>query len=642
MVVVSERLRAFVGIEELEIASASYVINNNSIVNEAFLTIVDDNNVNIGTIINVKKNDGSTNVFTGQVHSISENGVLDVRLLSNGYELINTYVEKVYTNTSPEDIVKDIVNNFTTNLTYDEINSGVSNVVLDEYLAQGYAIDVIRKMMEALRWKTIITQTNEVIFNIQGSINNNKIFNNGNDFVVTNFETTDENIINRVRVEAGFDKPRTIETKSGTNTIFELSNKPESSVRVTVSGTEQNPDTYKVEPENNPPQVIFDSAVTDPVIEYTWNRKIIVEDLSETSKTQYGERFNKVEASYIITRSDALKFARSIIDEFSTETINVEGRIPFLDFSINVNERVRVIDSIRNKKVRLIINEITYNYDEGSTIIKLGQQDFDLINWQNGVQDRIKELERKFSSDDKKTFVRSFSSTLEIDLNTENLSPVIYDAQNSFILGHTTLGRMRETENIEVDCSDEFGTNTGTWKTDNTGLIDGNQFALNGFRLSYGVFDGTTNQRYIECTETINNIVSMVFYIKNFSSNTSLINLTSSANITIVNDEITTTGLNNVTILTTDIGDWKQVYITFDSINVNALLVGKVGSNYYTGHLDEFCLFDTTISTAELLEFRNKLFYSNHTKYGNCKLWYSFDNPLLGDRTEDITIAFFS
>lgn len=641
----TERLRAFVGAEELNTVGGSYTVNNSSIVNKADLVVEANDAVRIGAVVDVKAGDGSTNLFKGRVHVLREPNVWELELLSNGYELLNVPIEKVYQDIDPRDVIADVVNNFTTTLSFDN-TSPSSGVLLDEYVAQGYAIDVIRDMLSVLRWRSTISQSDVVRVAPDGGTDNGRVFTNGDGFLIEGWQSDDERVFNHVRVEAGFELPRKIQSFSATDTVFALDYKPESSVRVVVSGNEVSPDDYKVEPENVPPRIVFDSSVTDPLIEYTWRRRIVVEDENQDSIVKYQRVYRKVDAPYIITRSDARNFARALVDEFGTEDLTVTGRIPDLDFSLSVNERVRVVDPLRAKNVFLVVNEIQYLYDEGATKVVFGRRDFDFVTWQLGVQDRIKQLERRFTSGEERTFVRSFTSNVDVSLGVESPSEElqVMTANDSLLGLHATLGYWRASQNDEVDCSGN-GLH-GVWQGSG---IDGDQYVKAGQRLYCGGFNGTNNR--VDVTGTASGVRSVCFAVAPDINNRPVLRLTTSASISINSSgEISTTGLSGVSVFVNGVATnalaesgWSYVTVNCDSITANSIRLGWDGSSYYDGLMDEVSLFNAVLTLTQHNDLRAKKLYPGTILYDTLLLaWYSFDNPLLGDHTEDITEAFFA
>lgn len=73
-----------------------------------------------------------------------------------------------------------------------------------------------------------------------------------------------------------------------------------------------------------------------------------------------------------------------------------------------------------------------------------------------------------------------------------------------------------------------------------------------------------------------------------------------------------------------------QETISSSKIQINQ--AGRDSNNGFTGYLDEVLVFNTTLTEQDRQDIIDNKFYSNHSKYGNCVLWWSMDNPLVGDR----------
>jgi len=113
-----ERLRLFVGANELSYSEAQITKTSDHIINEGKIEIEANDDVTSSSVIDFKKSDGSTTIFSAKIIDLSEIDLWKLKVLTNGYELMNTKVENVYLNQSPEAIVEDIVDNRTNNLTY--------------------------------------------------------------------------------------------------------------------------------------------------------------------------------------------------------------------------------------------------------------------------------------------------------------------------------------------------------------------------------------------------------------------------------------------------------------------------------------------------------------------------------------------
>ena len=102
---------------------------------------------------------------------------------------------------------------------------------------------------------------------------------------------------------------------------------------------------------------------------------------------------------------------------------------------------------------------------------------------------------------------------------------------------------------------------------------------------------------------------------------------------------VTTSGFTNATVTETAVTNGTHVYVEFDSETLTNPTIGYDGSTYFDGKMDELTVFDTTLTTQDKEDIRNNFFYSNHSKYGNCVLWFAFDHNVLGDyKTDQVLI----
>jgi hypothetical protein len=220
--------------------------------------------------------------------------------------------------------------------------------------------------------------------------------------------------------------------------------------------------------------------------------------------------------------------------------------------------------------------------------------------------------------------LKRHQESLKIAVNTKIYKRVLND---SFILGHVTLGRLRTDLNFEADCSDNG--NHGTWN--GTG-ISGSQYSTSGYRLSEGQFNGTDNT--ITSTGVSEaSCRSICFFIKNFSNSVGLFTFSSGVTISVDGSgNVTTSGFTNPSVTETTSGDYTFVYIEFDAETLTNPTAGYNGSAYFDGSMDEILVFDKVLNSTEQQEIIGSGFDGNSSLYSNCKLWWSMDNPRLGDR----------
>lgn len=89
-------------------------------------------------------------------------------------------------------------------------------------------------------------------------------------------------------------------------------------------------------------------------------------------------------------------------------------------------------------------------------------------------------------------------------------------------------------------------------------------------------------------------------------------------------------GILSATFITCPVEFLNNTFIT------NPTLGNRPGTRdrAWDGIIDEFMIFNTILSSQDIQDVMNKNFYTNHSKFSNCKLWYSMDNPTLGDRRD--------
>lgn len=467
-----EKIRVYRGSTELNVASGSITKTDDYVVDGGVVEIEGDSSVDAGSVLDFKLSDGVTTVFSAKVVNKKRGMTWQLPILTNGWELHNIRVEQVWENKSPEYIVQDIIDNYTENLTY--ASTATSGVTLTKYVAKGqYAIDIIVEMMTLLDWKAKADENDNFYFEPTGTTNNGLVLTNGSDFEVKEWNDGDiRTIVNHVKIKGGNITNNTTEAKTGTDTVFTLDHKPKGNLRVTVSGTEiaadVNNTNYSVDADNK--IVTFTSSQTNPVFEYEFDTPIIIEDQDDDSIAAYGRVFKEVSVPTLSTFADARRFARQYLNTYSQPLVACKGSIADFNFDISVNEEVSVVDPIRSKTATLIINSITYVIDGGRTDVELGPKEIDYGDKQREVEERIKKLERQIQNEDDVVYARTIRNKIKQEI-VHTATPYLQFPNDSFIIGHSTLGRLRTNLNFEADCSNNG--NHGVWSGSG---IDGEQY----------------------------------------------------------------------------------------------------------------------------------------------------------------------
>lgn len=650
------RLRAYVGSTELNYATLQLTKSSDHIVNSGVVTVEANSNVTSSSTIDFKKADGSTTVFSAKVIEIRKKDMWELLVYTNGYELNNVVVQTVFTNRSPEYIVENLITNYTTNLTY--ASSGSSGVTLSKYIADGYALDIIRDMMDLLDWQMRIDESDNVYFEELGNVSNGVGFTQGTDINITSWDEDKTDMVNHVKVIGGFENHAFDEIVTGASaTVYTISHKPVGAMKVSTVGVIIAATAYDVDAGNK--QILFSSAYDDLLFDYTFNRPIIVDDQDDNSIATHGEIEKKYEAPWLTTFPDARRYASNILDVYSIPLIKAKAVIPELDFDIDAGEEITLTDNIRSKTEVLVISKIKYDGQSGTTTLECGSRDFIFYDWQREVQERIKKLERRQENTDEIAFSRIFKHSVTVSLVSSTVCK-FSKPQDSFIFGHQTLGRFRTNLNFEADCSDNL--NNGEW---NGADIAGSQYHTSGFRLSAGIFNGTDN--YINVADdaslniTGNLSLSFAAYVTalpgaqkylmakydgsdgygiaiNASDKMEMFIANGGTNSTVTAaDAITESKWEHWTFVKNgvDMFVFKNAVANNSATaggatigtNSNDFEVGRYDTSYYQGWLDEVMVYASALPSGNVTNIFNKI-----ELIKDQKAWLSMDNPKFGYR----------
>jgi hypothetical protein len=655
----AERARVYRGAGELSYGDLNLKLTNDHTVDEGTIKIEADATVVSNSVIDIKKDDGSTVIFSGKVQEIkAEYPLWSIRIKGLGYEMQNIHVETTFENKSPEYIVQYVVDTYCPSLTFTPGPS--SGVTLPYYDAKGYVIDIVKDMMDILQWQILTDVNGNVSFEPRGYTTPGVTFTNGTDAAITAWSEDPTKLMNNIRVVGGFEKYQTTgEAKAGTNTVFSLDHKPSGAFRAVVGGVEISPSLYTVTAELK--TITFASAQTNPSFDYVWDRPVVVSNQDDASIATNGEIFKELQAPWLNNTSDARRYSQNILDVYSIPLVKAKVEQPWLNWDRTVGELIILSDPIRNRNDSLVISQIKYDAASNKTSYELGPRDYIVGDWQREVQQRIKDLERRFLNIDESVYARVFKHDLSIEfsvVNTwEEASPV-----DSFILDHQTLGRLRPSLDYEADCSgnDHYGTWTGT------GVTTGAQYETTGWRLSGGVFNGTNNiitvtdHADLQITGDISIAIAVKvaslpgaqrsLFLKDTGSNKIEVRINSTNKIELYyNNGASTTTFATLTGLTA--GSWMHVLFVKSGTALTAyvngiqdntstggatigstaganVIIGRSGTTYYTGSLDEIRVYNRALSSQDASDINDQLQVNE-----GMKLYLSMDNPRLGDRT---------
>lgn len=678
----TERLRLFNSSGEIDYSDGYIELSDDYIINQGEASIISEPTVTAGSTLEFRKNDGSTVVFTATAQKVEKALLWNLYLLSEGYELNNLIVQNVYENQSPEAIVEDIIDNETTNLTY--ASTASSGIVIEKYIANGYALDIIQDMIEALAWSLRIDQNGNVYFEPPGTTNNGVVLSEDGDGTYDCTVDSDvedpTQVINHIKLRGGFEGRSTQETISGTGTEFTLSYKPSGAVRAIVSSTELGPEQIEsVDAENK--TVTFTSSRSNPTFFYTYNRPVVVDDQDDESVNTYGRITKQVTKSEIITSADGREFTRKFLQVFAQPPRIITVSVPGLLFDVNVGEKLSLKSARRSIDGTFIVKTVRYVASSGSTVLVLGNREADFWDWRREVESRIKKIEKRFTNDSEEIFSRTISHALAVELGV-SVTFEWNSPQDTFIPANVTAGVpdgptlcwCRTGYDDEPDCS--LNDNRGTWN--GTGVTAGNQFTQSGFRLSAGVFNGTDN--YVQASSSpfasdpVNAEVSMFLKFDSFGADQGIASRLFGGSIypriwydTSEDELVVDYRLDGVTKQVTvpnfssgkDTSTFYHVSVNFRAgVGVTVFVDGVFSANnndtgtdfdrganaprfgydadqslYFDGVMDEPMIFDKGLNTSERQRLTDKNITGSPDLRDDMVLWYSFDNPTPGDKS---------
>ena len=131
-------------------------------------------------------------------------------------------------------------------------------------------------------------------------------------------------------------------------------------------------------------------------------------------------------------------------------------------------------------------------------------------------------------------------------------------------------------------------------------------WSMNGKFSKALQFDGSND--YLSVSSTISNIQAVTFWANPGSTATAFIGLNSTAAIALVNGALTANGfsapayyVNGRLSSTLSANQWQHVAIvTNGTVNGNAILIGKSGTSYYNGQLDELKIYNAPLTAEEV------------------------------------------
>jgi len=591
-------------------------------------------------------------VFKGNIKKIEDtpNNTKEIIVLDPlqklKYDLFVTSYDK---NIDPEAgklsaIFSDIATNggFTPSV----VDSGTLNAV-DKFVSNNQSrLNRMHLIQKLLNWIFYYDYNDDVIrLEPQGYEAYGTVLNVGSQIKnIPNWEEDIEGMRNKITIDGALQRDTRTDSfdGDGNETEFELTYTPVS-IETKISGTLQvlgklgSTTGYDYTLDTLRKTIIFEvappSGTNNVVATYLTDIPTPVTGLSQTSIDRYGlTQAELFKFPDVLTVADAEIRLQQILEVL--EFGEISTTIMTDEYGITLGNKITIADPIRTARDGdYVVTEKIINYGAEYDVLKIGTPRVDIRGLIETIDERLKALE---GTDQTLTSIlRSLIASVRTNVTfaRQGLKLEHRAMGDSLILGHDTLGYLRTGLDKEIDCSGN--SNHGTWAGTNvstgaqfTAMTDTDDFPLN--RLACGTFNGTDHN--ITATVSEAGIVACSFFMSVDTNSRDVMDLGNSNIISVDGSgNISTSGLTGVTTTETAVTGGTHVYMEFDSITLTNPTIG-FSSTYFDGNLDEVMFFDTTLSTTVQQELRDNQFGSTSTNYTNCKLWYSFDNPKLGDR----------
>lgn len=372
-------------------------------------------------------------LFAGYVRKKERKGAyLVVEVLSYGEELMNTYVFRNYENKYIHEIVNDLISE--TNLNIGEIQQ--TNIKLERWICRESIIENLKKLAIVLNYDIWTDVNKNFYFKQRGIDISTYTFSRQNSNILSIKQDTTK-LANDILIKGGEVRNITVDsfTGDGSTKEFTLTYKP-LDVKVSIDGSLVSRSEYEIKEEQK--KIIFNTAPASGSsieVEYSYFYPITIRLQNKQSIGKYGRYFKVLELKWLKTQGDIVNYGTSYLNKFAEPLYQIKLERKF-DFDEVVSNRpgmlVQFQDNIYNIDTKLEI--VGMEIEMTKITYYLSSYVGDILLTQAEIMERIKELERRLSSEEVITLYAGISEEAEVS-ESESMESGSVVWKDSFILG---------------------------------------------------------------------------------------------------------------------------------------------------------------------------------------------------------------
>jgi len=335
-------------------------------------------------------------IFRGRIKTNNKKNFYECEAYSSAEILNRTIAQQVFTDTTPEEIFTNLINNYT-DLTPITQASGTT---IKRFLADDYISSIFSKLTEALGWLIYTDSNKNIYFEPRGNdVSGTTISrsSSSSNAIFQEWKKEHNEMCNDIRVTGDNINYSTIDifAGDGSTTIFTLTEAP-NTIKILLDSVEQSPNDYSVEKDIK--KVTFNTAPALNVVinaDYSYAYPIFASRESLVSIATYGRFTKGITNKWLKTRQDTVAYCNNYLEKYKEPLMyNDIVMNAYYITTFMQGEQVHIIDDIESINDYFVINKIKLKYLTGRVEINIGDYLVEFIGIQRVLQGRITELEK--------------------------------------------------------------------------------------------------------------------------------------------------------------------------------------------------------------------------------------------------------